>query len=390
MYHKISTVGKFNRLHRRPHSRSHWISTAQATEQQTDPYESQNLSLWPRNSITVKSLQVAKKAETHTHADGIVKPFHLWKKSHWASNLVSKPYTRDIKQTHSFSQFHWLSTKLSPRNQEETRIAPQEWKAFDFDVGDGKTSPQTCRATTFLKQNPFLHSQTVIALLRSPCRSVSPKQLVVQSQCHLAGKRYGCLYCFIYQPHDCPPISISISLFNLDPRPLWNSVSQQNNKKKKSQFGKTPSCWQRNVLELMGNQQLHVVSRWDDSPFFVCASEDGGQSEGDGILVDDPPRFSSAIILAPSSTFTSSTKEKPCLAMFSRWALAAAFLTQEGSPGHTTTAKESLLGGENAAEVVVEHLCQVLVHAPIILQHLEHVWLWHFAEDNDRAYVPEV
>ena len=38
----------------------------------------------------------------------------------------------------------------------------------------------------------------------------------------------------------------------------------------------TPSCWQRNVLELMGNQQLHVVGRWDDSPFFVCASEDGG------------------------------------------------------------------------------------------------------------------
>lgn len=184
-------------------------------------------------------------------------------------------------------------------------------------MGDGKTSPQTCRATTFLKQNPFLHSQTVIALLRSPCRSVSPKQLVVQSQCHLAGKRYGCLYCFIYQPHDCPPISISTSLFNLDPRPLWNSVSKQNNKKQKSQFGKTPSCWQRNVLELMG-KQLHVVSRWDDSPFFVCASEDGGQSEGDGILVDDPPRFSSAIILAPSSTFTPSTQEKPCLAMFSR------------------------------------------------------------------------
>ena len=46
----------------------------QPTEQQTDPHESQNLSLWPRNSITVKPLQVAKKAETHTHADGIVKP----------------------------------------------------------------------------------------------------------------------------------------------------------------------------------------------------------------------------------------------------------------------------------------------------------------------------
>ena len=132
-----------------------------------------------------------------------------------------------------FRSFIRLSTKLSPTNQEQTRIATQEWKAFHFKVGHEKTSPQTCRATTLLKQNPFLHSQTVIALLRSPCGSVSPKQLVVQSQCHLAGKRYGCLYCFIYQPHDCPPISISTSLFNLDPRPLWNSVSKQNNKKTK-------------------------------------------------------------------------------------------------------------------------------------------------------------
>ena len=110
LYHKISTVGKFNRLHARPHSCSHWISTAQPTEQQTDPHESQNLSLWPRNSITVKPLQVAKKAETHTHADGIVKPFHLWKKSHWASNLVSKPCTRDgvAEPTTSETLLHYV------------------------------------------------------------------------------------------------------------------------------------------------------------------------------------------------------------------------------------------------------------------------------------------
>jgi hypothetical protein len=89
-----------------------------------------------------------------------------------------------------FRNFIRLSTKLRPRNQEETRIAAQEWKAFHFKVGHEKTSPQTCRATTLLKQNPFLHSQTVIALLCSPCGFVSPKQLVVQSQCHLAGKKY--------------------------------------------------------------------------------------------------------------------------------------------------------------------------------------------------------
>ena len=44
------------------------------TKQQTNPHESQNLSGWPRNSTTVKPLQVAKKAETHTHVDGIMKP----------------------------------------------------------------------------------------------------------------------------------------------------------------------------------------------------------------------------------------------------------------------------------------------------------------------------
>ena len=43
------TKWNFNRLHTRPHSCS------QPTEQQTDPHESQNLSLWPRNSISLPS-----------------------------------------------------------------------------------------------------------------------------------------------------------------------------------------------------------------------------------------------------------------------------------------------------------------------------------------------
>ena len=46
----------------------------QPTKQQTNPHESQNLSWWPWSSITVKPQQVAEKAETHTHVDGIVKP----------------------------------------------------------------------------------------------------------------------------------------------------------------------------------------------------------------------------------------------------------------------------------------------------------------------------
>ena len=150
----------------------------------------------------------------------------------------------------------------------------------------GKTSPQTCfRATT--QQNVF--TQSLNALLCSPCGFVSPKQLVVQSQCHLAGKRYGCLYCFImfYQF-----LSINLMIVHLYKSQQVYSTSvnllleqrkqtEQQKKQKNldldvSTVCETPSCWQRNVLELMGNQQLHVVGRWDDSPFFVCASEDGG------------------------------------------------------------------------------------------------------------------
>ena len=142
--------------------------------------------------------------------------------------------SRRLHQTNPFLFAISLTEhKIKPKKSRGNTNSIPRVEGFWLWGGWWKDLPQTCRATTFLKQNPFLHSQTVIALLRSPCGSVSPKQLVVQSQCHLAGKRYGCLYCFIYQPHDCPPISISTSLFNLDPRPLWNSVSKQNNKKTK-------------------------------------------------------------------------------------------------------------------------------------------------------------
>ena len=129
------------------------------------------------------------------------------------------------------------------------------------------------RATTLLKQNVF--TQSLNALLCSPCGFVSPKQLVVQSQCHLAGRRYGCLHRFIYQPHDCAPTvykpqqvySTSVSLL----------VEQCKQTEPKKPVSETPSwCWQRNLLELTGNQQLHMIRRGDDSPFRVCASEDGG------------------------------------------------------------------------------------------------------------------
>ena len=107
--------------------------------------------------------------------------------------------TSSKSQIQSFSQFHPLSTKLSPRNQEETRIAAQERKAFDFEVGDGWKDLSPCFiATTLVKQNPFLHSQTVIALLCSPCGFVSPKQLVVQSQCRLAREEVCMDACIVF------------------------------------------------------------------------------------------------------------------------------------------------------------------------------------------------
>ena len=41
-----------------------------------------------------------------------------------------------IKQIHSFSQFH-PRAQTKPKKSKETGIASQEWKAFDFEVGDG-------------------------------------------------------------------------------------------------------------------------------------------------------------------------------------------------------------------------------------------------------------
>ena len=91
---------------------------------------------------------------------------------------------------------------------------------------------ETCRATTLLKQNPFLHSQTVIALLCSPCGSVSPKQLVVQSHATLQGR--GVAACIVlsinlmivhlYQSQQVYSTSIHV---------LFGSVSKQNNRKTK-------------------------------------------------------------------------------------------------------------------------------------------------------------
>ena len=83
---------------------------------------------------------------------------------------------------------HWAQ-KLSPRNQEETRIAAQERKAFDFEVGDGwkDFSPN------LLHSNDF--SETKCFYTVTECTSLQSLRLVAQSQRHLAGKRYGCLYC---------------------------------------------------------------------------------------------------------------------------------------------------------------------------------------------------
>ena len=104
-------------------------------------------------------------------------PWFLASRGDWCVGAVGDY----IKQAHSFSQLHWLSTKLSPRNQKETRIASKEWKVFDFEVGDGwkDLSPNLLQSNDFAETNVFTLSLN--ALLCSPCGFVSPKQLVVHS-----------------------------------------------------------------------------------------------------------------------------------------------------------------------------------------------------------------
>ena len=126
----------------------------------------------------------------------------------WLMLSGQSEITSSKSQIHSFSQFHPLSTKLSPRNQEETRIAAQERKAFDFEVGDGWKDLSPCFiATTLVKQNPFLQSNSHCTSLQSLriCLTQTAGGAVPVPPCKGRGI-YGCLYCFLYEPHDCPPI----------------------------------------------------------------------------------------------------------------------------------------------------------------------------------------
>ena len=110
--------------------------------------------------------------------------------------------SRRLHQTKSIPFRNFILTKHRTKPK---KSRGNEWKREEHPKsGRLLTSPETCfRATTLLKQNVF--TQSLNALLCSPCGFVSPKQLVVQSQYHLAGKRYGCLYRFIYH---CAPIYI--------------------------------------------------------------------------------------------------------------------------------------------------------------------------------------
>ena len=99
----------------------------------------------------------------------------------------------------------------------------------------------------FSQSNDFAETkcftQSLNALLCSPCGFVSPKQLVVQSQYHLAGRRYGCLYPFSYH---CAPIYIiyiaqqgcSTSIHSDTPPFLEQCQKTEQRKNKEAQFVK--------------------------------------------------------------------------------------------------------------------------------------------------------
>ena len=197
--------------------------------------------------------------------------------------------TSSKSQIHSFSQFHPLSTKLSPRNQEETPIAAQERKAFDFEVGDGwkDLSPNLLQSNDFAETKCFY---TVIE-----CTSLQSLRICLTQTAGGSVPVPPCreeVWMLVLFYHVLSVLSINLMIVHLYKSQQVYSTSvnllleqrkqtEQQKKQKNldldvSTVCETPSCWQRNVLELMGNQQLHVVGRWDDSPFFVCASEDGG------------------------------------------------------------------------------------------------------------------
>ena len=197
--------------------------------------------------------------------------------------------TSSKSQIHSFSQFHPLSTKLSPRNQEETPIAAQERKAFDFEVGDGWKD----LIPNLLQSNDFAETKCFYTVIE--CTSLQSLRICLTQTAGGSVPVPPCreeVWMLVLFYHVLSVLSINLMIVHLYKSQQVYSTSvnllleqrkqtEQQKKQKNldldvSTVCETPSCWQRNVLELMGNQQLHVVGRWDDSPFFVCASEDGG------------------------------------------------------------------------------------------------------------------
>ena len=129
----------------------------------------------------------------------------------WLMLSGQSEITSSKSQIHSFSQFHPLSTKLSPRNQEETRIAAQERKAFDFEVGDGwkDLSPNLLQSNDSAKCFYTVIECTSLQSLRI-CLTQAAGGAVPVSPCReevwMLVLFYHVLSVFIYQPHDCPSI----------------------------------------------------------------------------------------------------------------------------------------------------------------------------------------